>query len=63
MDAPEQQVAELKRLLVGKTVAHIRRHRKSELLLEFTDHSRLFVNIGDNGLEFSVTGTEDENPT
>ncbi len=48
---------ELQGLLVGKTVSQVRQHRAAELLLEFTDGTRLFVDRTASGLEFSVTGT------
>ena len=56
----EQEAERLAELLVGKTVARAWRHRDSEVALEFTDGTRLFVNsLGWAGaLELSVTGGE-----
>jgi hypothetical protein len=48
------------KLLRGKTVAVVRRHRSGEVLIEFTDHSRIFVDRAGDGLEISITGTETE---
>ena len=58
----EQEVAELGRLLVGKTVARIWRHRPSELVLEFVDGTRLFIDHKTDSLEISVTGADDRSP-
>jgi len=41
-------------LLVGKVVASISRHRETELLVQFTDGTRLFVGA-DTPLELSIT--------
>ena len=42
-------------LLRGKVVRHIRRFRNKELLVEFTDGSRLFVDHSRDELELSIT--------
>ncbi|QJR13545.1 hypothetical protein [Usitatibacter palustris] len=47
------------KLLRGKTVAVVRRHRAGEILIEFTDHSRIFVD-GEGELEISIAGTDDD---
>jgi hypothetical protein len=52
----ENEAAELTNLLRGKVVEVIRRHRPWEILIEFDDGMRLFVNNIPDGLEFSVTG-------
>jgi len=55
-DALTQEAHELTELLVGRRVRIVRRHRGSEVLIEFADGTRLFVNgIDDAGLDFSVT--------
>jgi hypothetical protein len=46
----------LTQFLRGKTVKVIRRHRPAEVLIEFDDGTRLFVNNVSAGLEFSITG-------
>ena len=51
----DDEAKSLTALLGGKTVKLVRRHRAAEILLEFEDGTRLFVNIGANGLDFSVT--------
>ncbi len=43
-------------LLAGKTVLHVWRHRASEVGVEFTDGTRLFVNtVPDGAVELSIT--------
>ena len=41
-------------LLRGKVLEHLHRHRNGEVLIEFSDGSRLFVN-STAGLELSIT--------
>ena len=43
------------RLLRGKTVKKVWRHRGSELGIEFEDGSRLFVDAKLRGLEITIT--------
>jgi hypothetical protein len=52
----EDEATKLTDLLRGKTVRVVRRHRVGELLIEFDDDTRLFVNNVPDGFEFSVTG-------
>ncbi len=47
----------LQSLIADKVIAKVRRHRASELVLEFSDGSRLFVNADGQDLDLSVTGT------
>jgi hypothetical protein len=42
--------------LAGKVVARIERHSPSEILIEFTDGTRFFVDGTEQGLELSITG-------
>jgi hypothetical protein len=49
-----EEAAELTRLLSGKTVRHVRQFRIGELLVEFTDGTRLFADAG-TPIECSVT--------
>ncbi len=44
------------KMLQGKTVSKILRYQKAEVLIEFSDGSRLYVDKSDNGLELSITG-------
>jgi hypothetical protein len=57
----EEEAAAVTRLLAGKVVRIIRRHRDAELLVEFTDGARLFIDGKLDGLELSVTGVQDPN--
>jgi hypothetical protein len=43
-------------MLRGKVVARVIRHRPTEVLLEFTDGTRLFVDQAADALELSITG-------
>ena len=46
-------------LLASKIVARVTRHRHSEVLVEFTGGTRLFVESSEDGVELSITGTEE----
>lgn len=41
-------------MLQGKVVKIVKRHRQTEILVEFTDGTRLFVNRDSAGLELSI---------
>lgn len=56
IDNLEEESVRATEMLAGKTVAFIRRHRPTEVLIEFTDGSRLFVDRADDGVELSITG-------
>ena len=45
----------LTRLVKGKIVKKVFRHRAKEVGIEFTDGTRIFVDYGDKGLETSLT--------
>jgi hypothetical protein len=51
-----QEAAAATNALAGKVVARVERHRVSEILVEFTDGTRLFVDATVEGLELSITG-------
>jgi hypothetical protein len=53
----DRESAEATNVLAGKVVARIVRHRESEVLIEFTDGSRLFADALGAGLELSVTSS------
>ena len=42
-------------MLRGKIVARIDRHSEAEVLVEFTDGTRLFVDLSGSALELSIT--------
>jgi hypothetical protein len=52
----EDEARKLTDLLQGKTVKVVIRHRSREVVIEFDDGTRLFVDNISDGLEFSVTG-------
>ena len=54
----EDEAKKLTDLLRGKVVKVVRRHRLGEVMIEFDDGTRLFVNNTSDGIEFSVTGGE-----
>ena len=43
------------RMLKGKIVKVVRRHRAGEVLIEFTDGARLFVDAKGDEIELSIT--------
>jgi hypothetical protein len=51
-----QEAARATEALVGKVVVRIERHRASEILIEFSDGTRLFVDGTADGLELSISG-------
>jgi hypothetical protein len=54
-DDLSQEAQRMTELLVGKAVKIVRRHRRSELLVEFADGTRLFVDLINGELDFSTT--------
>ena len=50
-----QESARATDMLLGKTVARLVRHQNTEVLVEFSDGTRLFVDYRDGGLELSIT--------
>ena len=55
MQKLEQEALDLKELLKDKTVSNIVRHNEKELLIEFSDGTRFFVNSIEEKLDLSVT--------
>ncbi|HXH69968.1 MAG TPA: hypothetical protein VNI60_06420 [Pyrinomonadaceae bacterium] len=50
------------KMLKGKTVDSVKNFRKKEVLIEFTDGTRLFVDWQESELEISIEGNfEEEN--
>ncbi len=43
------------KMLKGKIVERVWRHRTKEIGIQFTDGTRLFVDISEGGLELSIT--------
>jgi hypothetical protein len=49
-----REATSVTKLLLGKTVREVWRHRPGEVGIEFTDGSRMFINRADEGLELSI---------
>jgi len=49
------EVTRLGKMIGGKTIRTVRRHGRKEILIQFTDGSRLFVDWQHLGLDISVT--------
>jgi hypothetical protein len=56
----QNEAARLTDLLRGKAVKVVRRHRAREVVIEFDDGTRLFVDTVTDPLEFSVTGGSEQ---
>jgi len=56
MSSLEEEAKRATEMLSGKTISLIHRHRSGEVLIEFTDGTRLFVDRSETGLELSITG-------
>ena len=52
----EEESSRATETLSGKVVSRLVRHREGEVLIEFTDGTRLFVGRNANGVELSITG-------
>ncbi|MEA9489748.1 hypothetical protein [Xanthomonas campestris] len=46
--------------LAGKIVQTVWRHRSSELVIQFTDASRIFADVKEDALELSITGCSND---
>jgi hypothetical protein len=51
----EAEAARVTDMLRGKVVAHVFRHRTMEVMVQFTDGTRLFVDSSGGSVELSVT--------
>jgi hypothetical protein len=56
----EAEAKRATKMLKGKVVAHVTRHRAEEICIEFTDGTRLYVDRSVNGVELSITGEDHE---
>ncbi|MGZ8270676.1 MAG: hypothetical protein ACXW1T_05755 [Methylophilus sp.] len=52
----EQESLHATELLKGKVIAAVMRHRENEVLIQFTDGTRLFLDHTPIGVELSITG-------
>ncbi len=51
----KREANQLTKMLKGKSLLKIWRHRSNEIVVEFSDGSRLFVDAHKEGIETSVT--------
>ena len=51
----EDEALRITNILQGKEVYNVYRNRESEIVINFVDGTRLFVDKTDKGLEFSIT--------
>jgi hypothetical protein len=51
----QREAVEATRLLLDKTVARVERFRPSEVMVEFTDGTRLYVDASAGPVEVSIT--------
>lgn len=58
----EAEAAKTTEMLKGKVVARVARHRLKEVMVEFTDGTRLFIDQNKEGLELSITGCDENHP-
>jgi hypothetical protein len=52
---PEEEAEHATESLAGKVIETVSRHRPEEVLIQFTDGTRLFVDINGTSLELSIT--------
>lgn len=55
-----QEATRATEMLQGKVVVRIARHRETEVLVEFADGTRLFVDRSESAIELSITGGASE---
>jgi hypothetical protein len=51
----KKEARQLTKMLRGRTVEVVWRHRKKEVGIQFTDGARLFIDQTPDGLDYSVT--------
>lgn len=54
-DDLNEEAARATEMLQGKTVARVMRNQPGEVVIEFKDGTRLFVDRSDTGVEASIT--------
>ena len=47
-------------MLKGKIISAVYRHGENEVLIQFTDGTRFFIDKNQSGLELSITAAEPE---
>jgi len=56
----EEQQDRATKMLRGKMLQTVFRHRSTEIGMEFTDGTRLFVDVIEGQLEISITGDSED---
>ena len=51
----KKEARQLTKMLKGRTVDVVWRHRRNEVGIEFTDGTRLFIDQTPDGLDYSIT--------
>lgn len=51
----DKEAENIKSILDGKIISDIKRFNTDEILLQFSDGTRFYINKKDPGLEFSIT--------
>jgi len=51
----KKEARQLTKMLRGRTVGAVWRHRKKEVGIQFTDGTRLFIDQTPDGLDYSIT--------
>ena len=59
-EALNNEASKATEMLTGKVVSLVQRHREKEVLVEFTDGTRLFIDSSNAGLELSITDSKDK---
>ena len=54
-DNLNEEAARVTEMLQGKTVARVMRNRPDEVVIEFEDGTRVFVDRSETGVEVSIT--------
>ena len=57
---PSKETLQATELLKGKIVDSVKKLREKELLIEFTDGTRLFIDWKKDALELSITSSVEE---
>ena len=56
----EEEERRATEMLAGKIVSTVARHSSSEVMIEFSDGTRLYVDGMAGGVELSITGDSDD---
>ena len=54
----KEEAKQATKLLIGKTVNSVLRHREDEVVIKFDDGTTLYVDVSENSIKLSITGGE-----